>query len=190
MIQQDLQRFAAFRRVCRAQFGRSIRERIVVGGELVESEIIGTYQAQFFQIRIGEAPPPALIHPRAVRKHAGERALRLDLANTLELRVDHPLLPPVAIGGDEAQGFLQLSTKFILGQTIRSSRADSRERCGAQKRDEQKVIEMAGLECRILSIVGEAEQLAPIGRQRSAALVHPTESTRYKQSCSRATAFG
>ena len=48
----------------------------------------------------------------------------------------------------------------------------------------------SGLECRILSIVGEAQQLAPIRRQRSAALVHPTECTRYKQSCSRATAFG
>ena len=119
--------------------------------------VIGTDQAQFFEIRIGKAPTTALVHPRAVRQHAGERALRLDLANALELGIEHPLLPPTTIGGDEAQGPLQLSTKFILGQTIRSSRADSGERRGAQQRDEQKVIEVAGLECSILSIVGEAE---------------------------------
>ena len=81
------------------------------------------------------------------------------------LGVEHPFLPTLAIGGYESKCRLNSSTKFVLAQPSCASLADRRENRGAQKRDEQKIIEMAGLERSILSIVGEAKQLAPVRRQ-------------------------
>ncbi len=49
---------------------------------------------------------------------------------------------------------------------------------------------MAGLERGVLPVVGEAEQLALVGRQCAAAGVHPAQRARHQQGRRRAAALG
>ena len=98
-----------------AELGRSVHEHTVVRGKLVERDIVSTDETQFLQIGVGEPPTAALVHPCAVRQHAGQRALSLHLADALDLGVEHPLLPPIAVRGRESQSRLQTASEFVFG---------------------------------------------------------------------------
>jgi hypothetical protein len=90
-------------------------ERTVVSSKVVERDILGVDKSQVFQVRVGEPPAAPLVDPSAVRKNARERTLGLDLADAFDLRIEHPLLPPLPIAGGESQYRLQTPPEFVLG---------------------------------------------------------------------------
>jgi hypothetical protein len=128
-----------------AKLGRRSGECVVIGRKLVERHVISANKAQFLKVRIREAPAAPLVDPRAVRKHASEGALGLYLAHAFDLGIEHPFLSPFAFAGDEPQLGLQTTAEFVLGEAAWSRRSYRGQRGGAQQRDKQEVVKMAGL---------------------------------------------
>src|ERR1700730_16388433 len=77
---------------------RPVLEGLVVSSELVEPDVMSADQAQVFQARIGESPTTPLIRPHTMCNHPRERALGIDQARTLRLRIRHPFLAAASIG--------------------------------------------------------------------------------------------
>ena len=83
--------------------GGALAKALVIGSKLIERDIFGTDEAELLQIGVGEPPTASLVNPGAMGQHPGQRALGLDLADALDLGVEHPFLPPFAVGGCESQ---------------------------------------------------------------------------------------
>jgi hypothetical protein len=59
--------------------------------------------------------------------------------------------------------------------TVLAGASQGGENCRAQPRHENEVVEMAGLQCGVLPVIGKAEKLAAIRLdRRSARTIHPS----------------
>ena len=164
-------------------------ERFVIGRKIVERDVVSANKAQFFEVRIRETPAAPLIDPGAVRKHASQRAFRLHLANAFDLGIEHPLLSPLAFAGDEPQRACRRPPNSSSERPSGPAARDGRQSSGAQQRDKQEVIKVAGLQCSVLPIVGKAEQLASLRRQCRAVAIHPAQCARHQEGRGGATSF-
>ena len=106
------------------------------------------------------------------------------------LGIQHPFLSATLIGRGKAEGLLHAAPEILLGKALRPFLSNRGECCGAQQRHEQEIVEMARLQRGVLAIVGEAEELALVGRNRAAGAIHPAQRARHQQGRRRAPPFG
>src|SRR5262249_48000309 len=114
----------------------------------------------------------------------------IDLGSALGFGIEHPLLTPIAIDGRETHRRLNAPAEFIIAQPLRAGLANGRENGAAQERDKEEIVEMAGLQGGVLTIVGEAQELAAARRQRAGVRIHPPHRARYEERRGRAAALG
>ncbi len=110
---------------------RPVVESRFVSREFVEPDVMSADQAQFLQARIGEAPTAPLVGPHAMCNRARQRALGVDQARTLRLRVQHPFLSAALVACGKAEGLLYAASEILLGKPLRSFLSNRGERCGA-----------------------------------------------------------
>jgi hypothetical protein len=71
----------------------------------------------------------------------------------------------ITVGGYESQLGLHAAAEFLVGQTRGSALANGCKNCPAQERNREEIVEVTRLQCRILPVVGETEELATVRRQ-------------------------
>ena len=112
------------------------------------------------QARVGVAPTPAQISPDPMGENLGERALGVFADHGACLGIQHPMDTRVLVARGEPKRLHNPQTEFVLGHAIFAGVQNGSQDRAAQQTDEQKVIEVTRLECGILPVVRETEQLA------------------------------
>jgi hypothetical protein len=133
---------------------RQFHPQLIAGSAFLESPVFDFEKSALFEIGVNDAPRPAQVFVDPVfdqvtkdpANRLSRRRIRIQarvLCNLLEGYIEsfHSLL------GDIVEGKLSIAFQCATNS-------------GAKKTDEYKVIEMAGLQRGILTVVGEAEQLA------------------------------
>jgi hypothetical protein len=72
---------------------------------------------------------------------------------------------------------LHAPPKVLIGEPLGPLLSNRGEDCSAQKRYEKEIVEVSRLERGVLAIVGEAEELALVGRNRAGRAIHPAQGT-------------
>ena len=112
------------------------------------------------EVGVRHAPAPLLVDPELVRQDFAQRAFGVEEQRTFEVRTCEPVLERrlrlLVESKRSLDRFPDLSVVDAVDARLEESRID---RC-AQQRDEDDVVEMSGLERRVLAVVREAENLA------------------------------
>ena len=111
-----------------------------------------------------------------MRERFTHRALSAQQIGALQIRLDQPFGPPGHVGGDEPKRALNRLPDLVFVQPIIPGFGQCRQDRATQQRNEDKVVEMARLQGRILSVVGEREQLPRHCRNGCIRIVHPAQN--------------
>ena len=162
-----------------------------VGAKLGEAEVLHADQAQLLQVRVGEAPAPALVEPGAVSQHLPHGLLGVDEVGAFQVRVDQPLdAQGLRTGAVKAERLEDGQAKPVGGKPFAAGCADGTEKRGTEQADKQEVVEVARLQRSVLPVVAEAEQLAPGQRHGTGLLrMHPAQHRMRQQGGRRRAPF-
>jgi hypothetical protein len=136
-----------------------------VSREVAQALVVDRQQAELVEIGVVEAPPLAQVAHESVPEDEANGSLALltrepDELRTLEILDEHRFVAPFEAQRLEHQIGQVL---FRQGATRGLQRGDQGRTQGKQV---NKVVEVAGLQCGVLPVVGEAEELARIGQAR------------------------
>ena len=115
-----------------------------------------------------------MIEPDAVGQHLPQRALGLLQVEAAKRGLQQPFGANLPVRPVEAERTLLGDSKLVAAESVRTGILECAEKARADEADEEEVVEMAGLERRVLTVVGEAEQLARVGVHRRRC-VHPAQ---------------
>ena len=156
------------------QQGVRVGEQLVVRGEIREAQVLHPDHAELLQVRVRVPPAASLIEPDAVGQHLPQRALGLLQVEAAECRLQQPLGADLRVRPVEAERALLGDSKLVAAEPVRTGILKCAEKARADQADEEEVVEVAGLECRVLAVVGEPEQLSRVTVHRRRC-VHPAQ---------------
>ena len=156
------------------QQGVRAGEQLVVRGEVRKAQVLHPDHAELLQVRVRVPPAASLIEPDAVGQHLPQRAFRVLQVETTQRGFQQPLGADLRVRPVEAERALLGNSKLVATESVRTRILECAEKTRADEAHKQEVVEMAGLERRVLTVVGEAEQLSRIGVHRRLC-VHPAQ---------------
>ena len=171
------------------QQGVRVREQLVVRGQLVEPEVSHADHVELLQVGVRVPPAAPLVEPYAVGEHLPERALGLLQVETAQRRLRQPLGADLRIRPVEAKRTLHGDAQLVAAEPGGPGIVQSPEKTRAHEADKQKVVEVAGLQRRVLAVVGEAEQLPRVQVHLRVVAVHPAQRTGHEHGGCRAAAL-
>jgi hypothetical protein len=123
----------------------------------VERHVVDDEEAGLLEVGLRDAPAAAEVAVEVVAEHLAQRPLGLLALQVLDGGVARVLLER------QLQGLEHCAARARRGAgRSRSGGRDGAPQAGAEERDLDEVVEVAGLERGVLAVVGEAEQLARI----------------------------
>ena len=151
-----------------------VREFGIVRAHVVQRHVVRVEQTQLFQVRVGEPPAAPLIDPEAMGKAFANGSLGIHPPGPLDVRFLHPLISALDVIREEPEGRLDRETHLVVGEALRICCVERGKDRAPKQRHEDKIVEVAGLQRRILAVVGEREELALFRSEgRCADVVHP-----------------
>ena len=156
------------------QQGVRVGEQLVVRGEVRKAQVLHPDHAELLQVRIRVPPAASLIEPDAVGQYLPQRALGLLQVEAAERGLQQPLGANLRVRPVEAERALLGDSKLVAAEPVRAGILECAEKARADEADEEEVVEVAGLERRVLTVVGEAEDLSRVAVHRRGC-VHPAQ---------------
>ncbi len=133
----------------------------VLGGAHLGQRGVGDLeQTALLEVGGGDPPASTKVDVEVVAQHVAQHLLGVGAGVELQLGVDGEVVEGQGQGGEDGVGDLVVleSVGAGLGRGLVERRP--------QQADLHKVVEVSGLERGVLAVVGEAQQLAGLGRQR------------------------
>ncbi len=133
---------------------------VLVGGrEFGERLVLDDEQTGLFEVGLGDPPAAHEVAVEAVGEHFAEHAVGVGTCRPLEF-----LLAGVRVER-QVQRLEHLLRNLVVGEALLASVGDGAPQCGAQQGDLHEVVEVAGLQRRVLAVVGERQELLGVVAQ-------------------------
>lgn len=162
------------------QHGMRSREKLVVAGELLQAKVVDLDHAELFEVGVRVPPAASLIEPDPVGQDLAKRPLCLLKVEATQRGLEQPLGADLRIRPVEAERPLLGDAKLLASEPIRGCVLKRAEEARTDEAHEEEVVEMAGLERGVLTVVGEAEELPRVEIQARLGAVHPAQRARHE----------
>ena len=137
--------------------GQLARPYLLVGATLAEAVVVDPQQPSLFEVRGRQPPATLLVAVDPVGKHLPQHLVGFAASRPAQLRISRIQL------GRQPQLIEDRLRDAVMRKPLRAYGRRSAVKARAQEADLDEVIEVPGLERRVLPIVREAEQLARLG---------------------------
>ena len=171
------------------QQGVRVGEQLVVRREVVEAEVLHLDHAELLEVRVRVPPSASLIEPDAIGQHLPKRALGLLQVEAAQRGLEQPFGADLRVRSVEAERALLGNAQLVAAEPLRAGILQCAEKARADEAHEEEVVEMAGLERGVLTVVSEAEKLSRVAVHPRLGAVHPAQRAADEYGGRRAAAF-
>ena len=167
-----------------------VGEQFLVRGEVFKSEVCRLDHTELLKVRVRVPPAATLIEPDAISERLSKRALRLLQVESAQRGLEQPFGTDRLVRPVEAERSLLGYAQGVAADPVRAGILQSAEKTRADEANEDEVVEMAGLERGVLTIVGETEKLPRVLAQPGFGAMHPAQNAADEHSGRGGAAFG
>ena len=176
---------------CRLEDRVRGREGGVVPGKVLKPGVFDTQETELLEVRVGVAPSPPLVEPDPVRQDLAQGSGGILKGGPDKRGFQQPLAPDIlaVVRIPEPDGMLHPQADLRAAEAVGTGSPEGSQEPGPQEADEQEVIEVPGLQRRVLPVVREPQHLAGVFGDGRPGAVHPPEGASDEDGGGRTPAF-
>ena len=181
----------AVRGSCRLEDRVGGREGVVITAKVVKPGVFDMQEPKLLEIGVGVAPTATLVEPDPVREDLAQGLGGILKGGSDKRGFQQPLAPDIlaVVRIPEPDGLLHPQADLGAAKAVGTGVPEGSQEPGPQDADEQEVIEVPGLQCRVLPVVREPQHLPGVFGNGRPGAVHPPQGASDKDGGGRTPAF-